>query len=154
MEDMAHGTASSVPHSPGLRGPGYHFAWLTQDMLPLGTPCIAQTNKADLPVTLKSSGILCRTHFIMPQPPESLVSSGHFFQLWDLRDYFHQTCLATCESILWSLINQHKILPFEAKHTNKKRETHSRDLQKVFRGHHRANDRLNGVQFTIQFWRL
>lgn len=91
MEDMAHGAASLVPHSPGDRGHGCHFARLLQDKLPLRTPCTAQTSEAGQLIILKSSGILHRTQFIMSQPPKSLVSSGHFFQLWGLRDY--------CESL-------------------------------------------------------
>lgn len=88
MEDMAHRTASLVPCNPGLRGPGDHLVCLTQDMLPLGTPCIVQKSESEPPITLKSSGILCITQFIMPQHPKSLVSSGYFFfLLWGLRDY-------------------------------------------------------------------
>lgn len=64
MEDRAQ----PVPPSPGLKAPRYHFVWLIQGMLPLGTACRAQTSEAELPITLKSLGTLSRSQLIMPQP--------------------------------------------------------------------------------------
>lgn len=54
-------------------GPGYHFAWLTQDMLPLGAPCLAQISEAD------HSNIL---RHVMQKPihyaPAPQIISQHF----------------------------------------------------------------------------